>query len=393
MPEEKKPKIDLKSRLKKTEVSAPAGNGPGSVPPPVVPGAIPGPIAGGIPAPPMSPLSGGIPAPPFAQPAQPAAKTGPVADRHDPLAAVAAPSSTRPAPAEIRVDVGEAAHEAAKAMRKFIAIAGVAGAVIGLAIGFAAGGQKSAKDRSDSAIAGAGNLLKDVEATNKKVEEFKTKLDEAIKTLGEKKFPTTFSEEVSKLSVDFSADKFNGRSVGNMPGKTQTILFQFASDAQALDNRREALQRLFANRKKPIEEYLKSLEEPTMQWGVVLIKDQKGPLARLGPVAAPFKVAGDWPKELSIVNPVNKQAAPVTRYVEGDPLKDAKTVFAVPLDQKSVDVAFPNDAISALRNELVKTRQLIEGEKDSTEDDAKAGLIKLGKDSAEELRKIAAAGK
>jgi hypothetical protein len=398
MAEEKKPKIDLKSRLKKTEVGnavpLPA-NGPGSVPPPMIPApipsaGIPAPLGGGIPAP-----LGGIPAPPFAQPSAPVAPARPpqpMADPTDPLASVAVAPISRREP-EIKIDTSDAANEAAKGMRKFIIIAGVAGTVIGLGLGSVIGGGSERSNREQSAIAGAKLLLTDVETTNKKLEDFKAKLDEGIKTLGEKKFPETLSTELGKLAIDFDGTKLYGKGVGSYDGNTQKVLFQYTSDVQALDNKRESLMKLFASRKKVIEEYLKATEKPAFNYGLIIFKDQKGPIGKFAPITKPFEVAGDWSKDVDVLNFANKQVMSVPRYVEGDPLKDPNKPFVVPIDPKTVNAAFPSDAISQLQSELAKARALVDGEANSTEDDAKTGLLKLGASAADSLKKIAAKAK
>lgn len=400
MAEEKKPKIDLKSRLKKTEVGTAVpvpANGPGSVPPPVIPApipvpsaGIPAPLGGGIPAP-----LGGIPAPPFAQPSAPVAPARPpqpMADPTDPLASVAVAPISRREP-EIKIDTSDAANEAAKGMRKFIVIAGIAGTVIGLGLGSVIGGGNERSNREQSAIAGAKLLLTDVEATNKKLEEFKAKLDEGIKTLGEKKFPDALSTDLGKLAIDFDGNKLYGKGLGSYDGATQKVLFQYTSDVQALDNKRESLMKLFAGKKKIIEEQLKMAEKPTVQNALVIFKDQKGPLGKFAPVVTPFEVGGDWPKEINVLNVINKQPMSVPRYAEGDPLKDPNKPVVIPIDQGTLNVVYPNDLIKTLQGELAKARALVDGEPNSTEDDAKTGLIKLGASAAESLKKIAAKGK
>ena len=126
MAEEKKPKINLKDRLGKGSGGASAGVSgqrvsapPGGIPLPVIP-----PPVGGLP----TPLSSGIPMPPGYTPpvARPrdSRPPPPTVDPSDPYATVKATPSMVKAQ-EIRVDVGEAAVEATKAMRKYIVMAGV----------------------------------------------------------------------------------------------------------------------------------------------------------------------------------------------------------------------------------------------------------------------------
>src|SRR5258705_8344023 len=98
MSEDKKPKIDLKARLGKKTVSAPATGPGGSIPPPA-----------GIP----KPRGVGIPAPPF-QSSHQTSRPAPMADASNPYGAMQPAQAPRVDAASIRIDMSDDAMRAQK---------------------------------------------------------------------------------------------------------------------------------------------------------------------------------------------------------------------------------------------------------------------------------------
>ena len=151
-----KPKIDLKARLGKKTVSAPATS---SVPPPVGlqrPG-----VPQARPSAPAARPGGSVPAPPFGQPSR-APRIDPT-DPYSSVAASAAPVAQRPR--EIRVDMDEvrAANRGRRGRVMFLALvtAGVGGF-----LGFTFGGGYERDKAGKAAVVGAKELLKEVETSN-----------------------------------------------------------------------------------------------------------------------------------------------------------------------------------------------------------------------------------
>src|SRR3954471_7707924 len=103
MSEDKKPKIDLKARLGKKTVSAPAAGPGGSIPPPA-----------GIPKP--SGIGSGIPAPPFQSAAQ-TSRPAPMVDASNPYGAMAPAQAPRVEPTSIRIDMSDDVMRAQKGGR------------------------------------------------------------------------------------------------------------------------------------------------------------------------------------------------------------------------------------------------------------------------------------
>jgi hypothetical protein len=375
MAEEKK-KIDLKSRLPRRSMGTPSGNAP----PPSAPGGIPAPVL------PASPTSGGIPAPPFAP------STGPVmgasVDPGNPFGAVRAQESRR-APQEIRVDVGVEAVEAARASRKLLAMAGAGGAVVGLILGWVGGAGSTNAGREKQAIEGAGLLAADVEKANGEIKSLNDKIGAALTDLKAKKFPEGFAGELAKINVPFDGSQLVGRSVGAYDQKTLNLLFQYVADVQALNTRKDALRALFAGQKDAIKATLNAGENPTMGFALVMLRDAKGPIATVAPLAEPFAMKSDWPKQLTIVNTGNRgERQQATRYESGDPVSAAGKIVAVPLEPTSVAAAFPSDISARVLSELSRTAQVLQGVQGGADEESKPGLLKNGAALADALKKI-----
>ncbi len=396
MAEEKKPKIDLKARLGKTmtggAVPPPAG---GAVPPPA-PGSIPPPISGATPVPVPAPtvssgrvsvpppaVSPGIPAPPFAQPRASAPIDNPFAPK-----AAAAPAPP-PKPAEIKLEVGAEATEAAKAKNKFIAIAGVAGVLAGVLIGSLVGKGVEVGNQDKAAREGAALLAKDVETSNAKIKELADKIKAAGESIKARKFPDSFASDLGGLNIPFDGDKLAGRGTGKYDSKTLTSLFQYTADVAALNARKDALKSLFTSQKAAIVSQLESAETPKIGYTVIVTRAEKGPVASLAPIKDPFKLQGDWPKEFTMQNLVSRQEMKVNRYDSGEPFSTKDKQFGIPLEPMSVGAAFPNDVSSRIQSEIAKTVQLLVGIQAATsDDDDKPGLIKNGEVLVASLKKI-----
>ena len=158
----KKPKIDLKARLGKTvhgvaapgfAPPAPGPIGTGSQPPPAASAdGTPVPIA----PPPVSLKPLGIAPPPGIGGGISLPSFGP---RPAPQPKAPKPSAEQQT---IKVEVSEEIEAQRKQSRRNVGIAGLLAAIVGLAIGFVAGGRNESTSRSSRAVKGAGALQADV---------------------------------------------------------------------------------------------------------------------------------------------------------------------------------------------------------------------------------------
>jgi hypothetical protein len=401
MAEEKKPKIDLKARLaNKTAAAQPAATGsvppPAGIPAPVVAppaaatsgGGIPAPVVAPVAAPPATASGGGIPVPPFATPARGGQPPNPFA----PPPAAPAPPPPPPRPQDIKIEIGAEAVEAAKQMKKFIVVAGVAGSLAGMAIGYVVGQGSANSKRETQAISGAAELSKDVTKANEKIKALNDKIGEAVKTLAkDHKFPDTFAKELGDLDVPFDGDKLVGRSVGAYDSATLNALFSYTSDVQALNARRDALKSLFIGSRKRIEEALEAGQKPTIAYTLLVIPGPKGPVGSLAPVQDAFPIdQAEWPKTFKMTNLVSKEVQEVTRYTSGDILSTRDKRIGIPIEPQSLGAAFPNDISTRILSELAKTGELLQGVEGQGEDETRPGLLKTGAKLVESLNKIAA---
>ena len=394
MAEEKKPKIDLKARLGNKAAAAVPHAAHGSVPPPAgMPAPVvappPAAFAGGIPAPVVAPVSvpppgGGIPVPPFATSPRGHEPPNPFAP---PPQRVAPPPPPRPQ--DIKVEVGAEAVEAAKQMKKFIVVAGVAGSLAGMLIGYVVGQGSANSKREGQAISGAADLSKDVKASNEKIKALSDKIGEAVKSLKERKFPESFAQELAGLAIPFDGDKLVGRSIGAYDSTTLNGLFQYTADVQALNARKDALKGLFIGQKQKIKDALEAGSKPQIGYTLLVIKGPKGPVGSLAPIQEPFALDADWPKTFKMTNLVSREVQEVSRYDSGDVLSSREKRVGIPIEPQSLGAAFPNDVSNRILSELSKTAELLNGVEGTGDEETRPGLLKTGTKLVESLNKIA----
>jgi uncharacterized protein YcfJ len=374
-------KINLRDRLgaKQGGAGAPAqrNSNPGGIPAPMIPGA-----SGAIPQPTLSP---GIPPPPFAPAAQPPRESKPpvqTVDPSDPYATVhATPAQVKPA--EIKLDMSDAAHEAAKGMRKFIIVAGIAGALIGGLLGNVVGSGLEAKRVAAFSISGAGLLAADVEKSNAKIKELSDLIGEATKSIKEKKFPEKFASDLGGLNIPFDGEKLGGKGIGSYDAKTLKLLISYTSDVDALNDRKDALKSLFSGQKTRIVAALAAADKPTLGYTLIITRTPKGnAVGSLARILQPFPIEGDWPKEYKMNGDV-----PVTRYESGEPFSNKDKRIGIPIEPMSVNTEFPNDITGRILSEVIKTGDLLNGHAGQGEEEGKPGLIKDGEALVEALKK------
>jgi hypothetical protein len=393
----KKPKIDLKARLGKTQMGmgAPAAlpaplPGPGGGMPPAppsdpadgrgsvapapasrpsgVPGAIPPPPAGIAPPPGLSP---GIPLPPF----------GPQPRR-------AAPAEPKQSAAQqtIKVEIGEEIHAERKKSRNRIFLGAFAGAVVGLGIGFVAGGSSATGDRARAGARGAGLLEKDVKAATDKLKELDQKLSDASDKLKNKAFPDDLGTSLAGLTIPFDDTNLDGKGVNGMPSRLFRLVLDFTEGCKGANKARESLKNLAGFTKEPITKAWKEESSPMANFSVVFRQEGKNVAAELVPNPAPFGWKTDWNEKYKVTKieggkPAEKE---VKRYVKGD--LPGGDLTGIPVDPKTT-AAFTSDVmLGRLNKAIYDLRQELEGNKDNPTNET-PGIMKSGEDLANELHK------
>ncbi len=393
MADDKKPKIDLKSRLQRM-------GGPGGAPAPV-PVPTPAPPASRPPgAPPMAPPSvpppSGIPKP---MPAM-ASPGGVPLDASNPLAAVAAPfkpAPSRPAPAiaqpqRIEVDEG-AVQQARSGARKQGLVAGLVVAVVLGAIGWVGGGASQQKADHEKSVKDAHDLAADLLKAKTTVDQMKDKVTAGGKSiLGDRKFPGDLARDLAGMHVDFSGDKLFGRRFAGVPADTTTGLFEFINRVQALNDKKDLIVALLNKLQKPIESELARPANAGLPISLVVVVDKNTSevgtsLFPLVTPIAPDDKAGVPDKLTFSKGGSNVQLPRLT----GE--KIPATGAAITVAPNSFDRACPSPVKGQMAQMMTSMNSLIDdiqGQKgdESVGLDAKPGISELANKLADALNKV-----
>jgi hypothetical protein len=398
MADDRKPKIDLKSRLQK--MGAPAGATPpppgvGSVPSP----AMPPPMRSGSAAPqPYSvPPPSGIPKPMMAS------ARAPALDPTNPLAAVVQPfkSNAGAATAAVaqpqRIEVDEAAvHQARSGGFKSGIIAGIVFGCVLAVLGYFGGSASTQGSARSQATRDAHDLAVDVGKAKDSLDALSKKVQEGGKSLiGDRKFPADLAQQLSGLNVDFAGDKLFGRRFSGVPADTTRDLFDFITRVQSLNDRKNLVIALLNKLQKPITE---ELSRPAGQLPIayVVVVDQNtgnsgGFLAPLATPIAPDDKNG-VPSELTFLNPRGAGNVKLPR-LQGDKIpKDGAAFTIVPNTFEKVCPSTTRGQIAQLMSSMNALVDDIQGQKAEAGGDVitetKAGLSESASKLADALTKV-----
>lgn len=365
----KKPKINLKDRLNKTNV------GTQSVPLPV-PGSAPsspGAPQGIAPPPGITP---GIPVPPFAQP----------------KAAEAAPPPPKPTVVQqtIKVEVGEEIIKEREKAKKQTIGAAIGTALLGIAIGYAVGGQAAKAERGKAVIQNAKSLMGDIKAANEKMKELDTLLGEAVEKLQKKEYPAELSGQLASIAIPFDGTKVDGGAISGLKPSALRQLLKFTSSCDDINDKKDKLKSLVDYVKDPVNKAWKEEKEPVMNFSVMFRADQKGVIAELVPTKDPFDLGKDWPANYSITKiergkPAEKK---LNRYTKGDL---PGTDVVVPVDPSSTALFTSQEAIRNLSKTFIDLRKELKGDESDPQNPI-PGSIDLGDALMTELQKVTQGG-
>lgn len=392
--DKKKSKINLKDRLGKSTMSGPAAAGGVPVPLPVpgapgagapgagesgaaatpVPAQVPRPPTGIAPPPGLSP---GIPVPPFAQPKQ-----------------AAAPKPTA-VQQTIKVEESEVIHQERKKAQKKIAMYAAAAAVVGIVLGFVAGGAKQRNDDGQKVVKLAGELKEEVKASNDRLKELNDKLGEAGDGLKNKTYPDAVVTALGAIAIPFSAETLGLKAGGiAVPSKLVRPLISYAAKVEDVNKSKDSLKNLMGYAKPVLEKFWKNEKEPTVGYSVIFSTEgTKGTIAELVPNKEPFALGQNWPDSFTILRPERSAQGMKTaekkasRWTKGDLV--ASEPVAIPVQPASMAAFTGEELVGKLAIALRDLRKQIEGNKEDPQDTG--GLLKEGEVLADELRKTSLA--
>jgi hypothetical protein len=393
MADDKKPKIDLKSRLQKM-----GGPGAATPPPPIAgPGmATPSPPVARPPGPPPSvPPPSGIPRPMISSPA-------PALDPNNPLAAVAQPfkppAPSRPAPPVMaqpqRIEVDEGAVQQARSgARKQGLIVGLLFAVVLGGLGWVGGSASQQGTDHAKGVHDAHDLAGDLLKAKTSLDDMKAAVTDGGKSLlGDRKYPVDLQQKLAGMNVDFTGDKLFGRRFSGVPADTTSALFDFISRVAALRSKKDLIVSLLSKLQKPITE---ELARPAGQSPITLIGivdkntgDTGLLLASLVTPIAPDDKNG-VPDKLTFTNPRGSGNVVLPR-LSGDKIpKDGAAMTVIPSSFDKVCPSPVKGQITQLlssMNSLVDDIQGLPGQ--DTDPNIKPGLSDTAAKLADSLNKV-----
>jgi hypothetical protein len=361
MADDKKPKIDLKTRLQKMGGTAAA---PAAVPIPGQPASVPAP---GRIVPMMTPTpSPAIPLPPGVGMSQ----RPPGFDPSNPLAAAVASNlrtapppvvAARPEPQRIEVDEG-AVHDARRGVRKQMAVVAFVLCIVTGGIGWAGGGAQGQSNRRALAKTDAGQLRESVNKAKDTLNAISDKLDAGIASLKGKQFPDSLSKDLAGLNVDFDGGQLAGRHFDGFAHDTTAELVDFIQSVTSINKEKEVVQRLLTGLQKPLTESFKAGDQaPTITNAVIIDKDNAAAGALFARLVTPFtptKDAPNPPDKLTLINPKSGGNVQLPRYTGGD-IKGAVAMTIIPATVEAVYPSAEKGQVFQLANGLASLKAKI----------------------------------
>jgi hypothetical protein len=388
MAEDRKPKIDLKSRLQKMggpTVATPPPQTSGSIAPPSRVGVSVGPVM----APPSS-----IPVPGIGRTVsgRPAA-----IDPAHPLAAVAQPFAPPPAAQPQRIEIDE---DGAKQARRGGFKGGLsAGNVIALvlgALGYVGGTASTQGSARAQGVRDAHDLAGDILKARESLSQVSEKLQAGGKTLSvDRTFPSGLAQDLSGLNVDFGGDKLFGRRFSGVPADTTRDLFDFITRVQALNDKKSLVVSLLNKLQKPITEELSRPVGmlPISYVAVVDSNDPHNTAAFLAPLATPISPddKNGVPNDMTFANPRGSGNVKLPRLESDHVPKDGTAIPIVPNTFEKVCPSATRGQIAQLVSSMNSLIDDVQGQKTESSDvitEAKPGLDEMAAKLADQLSKV-----
>jgi hypothetical protein len=389
MAEDRKPKIDLKSRLQRM-------GGPGA-PTPAPPMAAPMPAPAQqayARAPGSAPPPAGLPRP---MPSTPA----PAIDPSNPLAALVKPSvgpavtgQAHHQPQRIEMDE-EVVHRARGGARKqglFLGLVIAAGLGV---VAYMAGSAQSAGAARSQSINDAHGLAADLLKAKASLDQLKSKVsDGGGSIVNNRKFPTDLAQGLSGMNVDFGGDKLFGRRFSGVPSETTRQLFDFIVRVQSLNDKKDLVVALLTKLQKPItEELTRGPGQLPLSYVVVVDKDTSSGGARIAPLVTP--IAPDdkngVPSELLFGNPLGSGNVKLPRLTNDKIPASGAAIPVVPTSYEKVCPSKEKGQIAQLMSTMNSLVDDIQGQGAAAADivqDSKPGLSELAGRLADQLNKV-----
>ncbi len=277
------------------------------------------------------------------------------------------------------MDMGEEVIAARKAGRKKTMMLALSTAVIGMGLGFVIGQGVKGNEGAAAAIEGAQSLITEIDKANQEASKLEDLLKKAFERVSAGEYPSSEIEALGGLDIPFDGSNLVGKGIGRFNQTAVTLLLQYTNAVERTEAQRDKVRRLFGAVKTQFETVAAEKTAPKAHWGAVVASGPKGPWIKLTPLDPAFELGKDWPSEL----------AKVHRYTKGDLSRgDAE---ALPVDPSTESQVCPNNFTGQLQSALYDLRLEINGD---TRNEARPvkGLLDLGNDLSDQLRKIGGPG-
>jgi hypothetical protein len=371
-----KPKIDLKARLGKRPGGTPAS---ASIPPPV------GVNQGQVPAPqsmqPQTIAGMGAPAGGHAghhQGAYPGQSQRPAYDALG-VGAVQAPAPMRHPSTPSAVDAEEEFRAVRKSGKTKTIILAAGTAVVGGILGFAVGGLNERNSVAEVAVAGAKQLVSDIEEANKRVVELEQVVTDAGKSLKDGKYPDAEVKRLGALNVPFDGTNLAGKGIGRFKPQLLTMLINYAEAVAKVNTQKDKIRNVLGGAKTAVEDLLAQNTNPQVRWGVTVTNGPGGPWAAMSQLPNPFAV-GDkagWPAQIEF-----SEGKGLKRYASGDPREQL-----IPVNPGTQAQVCQMDTITRLRREVSDLDKLMRGDQ-SVPGQETDGIVEMGEAIKKQLAAI-----
>jgi len=329
------------------------------------------------------------------------AAAAPRVDTSNPYSAIEATQAPRVAePKAIKIEMSEEVIQAQKKGRNKVFVVVAVAAVISGFIGAAFGSGLERGKGADAAIEGAQSLAKEIDEANTVANKLSDTLSAAAEKLAKGEYPEAEVTELGGINIPFEGANLTGKGMGRFSGSLVTLLIQYTNRAQEANDQKERIRLILGGAKEGVTELLQQKTNPKVRWGVFVQPGPHGPWANMQPLPQPFLVDSkdkiktpdgkekdyDWPDEFKIAS--GKDTVTLKRYKSGEPTgSEPPLIPVVPQTESSV---CPSTTIVRMRSELGDMQKILKG--DQTPGSEKSGLLELGSQAVEQLKKIGMPG-
>jgi hypothetical protein len=289
---------------------------------------------------------------------------------------------------------------AQKRGRSKVVVLAAATAVVGAVIGTTIGQGLEKGKRQDTALTGAAELAKEIDAANGEIEKLADVLKNAKTQLSENKYPEKEIADLGGINIPFEGSNLSSRGIGLFKREVISMLVRFAGGSADANAQKDKLKAILGGNKKGVVDFLEQNSNPKVRWSLYVANGPHGPWATMQQVPTPFPASSkekvkdkdgkeqsySWPEEFKVQD--GQKMIDLPRYTRGDPMGSEPKI--IPVDPSSASAVCPSDVLIKLRSEIGKLETVLRGDK--TPGQEEDGLIDTGRVLVDQLKAIGGPG-